>query len=121
MQALAVVVLTVMTGVPSTQPGQPRVTGMQAVCRNGQTFVTWKDVAEGEAGSAVRYALYRSDRPITQANLGRAELCYDGVLNNSAKRFGSAFRMKDRLDPSKPTCIIEQGGRASWPTTPGAW
>ena len=111
MSSLAVVVLIVAGGVGSAEAERPRVTGIRAACRNGQTFVTWKDAAEGEAGSAFRYALYRSDRPITRESLAKAELCYGGVLNNSAKRFGAAFRMTDRLDPSKPTCLIEAGGR----------
>ena len=73
------------------------VTGIQAVHRDGQTFITWKDMAEGEEGAKYRYSLYRADRPITADNLGQAELCYHGVLNNSAKLFGYAFNMKDRL------------------------
>ena len=83
-------------------------TDAKAVSRNGQTFVTWKDAAEGEAGAKYRYSLYRSDRPITKENPG--ELCYGGILNNSAKQFGYAFTIKDRLDPAKPTCILEEGG-----------
>ncbi len=89
----------------------PRVTDIQAVHRNGQTFVTWKDAAEGEAGAAFRYSLYRSDKPITADNLDAAELCYHGVPNNSAKQFGYAFHSKHRLDPSKPTAVIEEGGK----------
>src|SRR5262245_28392767 len=80
----------------------PEVSGIQAVHRHGQTFVTWKDVVEGEAGAKYRYSLYRSNRPITSQNLAQAELCCRGVLNNSAKLYGSAFNLKDRLDPSKP-------------------
>jgi len=87
------------------------VAGIQAVHRHGQTFVTWKDVASGEAGSKVRYSLYRSPQPITAANLAQAELCYHGVLFNSARLFGSAFNLKDRLDPKKPTATIETGGK----------
>ncbi|HWN12720.1 MAG TPA: hypothetical protein VNU02_02610, partial [Candidatus Dormibacteraeota bacterium] len=35
----------------STAQAQPlEVTGINAVHRDGQTFVTWKDVAEGERG-----------------------------------------------------------------------
>src|SRR5687767_5096221 len=67
------------------------VTGIQAVHRHGQTFVTWQDVAEGEAGANYRYSLYRSTEPITAQNLPQAQLCYRGVLNNSAKLYGSAF------------------------------
>ena len=91
------------------------VTGIQAVHRNGQTFVTWRDVAAGEAGAEFRYSLYRSDQPIGE-NLEQAELCYHGVLNNSAKLYGSAFNREDRLDPDKPYAVIEAGGQplAPW-------
>ncbi len=87
------------------------VTCIQAVYRNGQTFVTWKDAAEGEAGARFRYSLYRSDQPISAENLVQAELCYQGVLNNSAKLYGSAFNMEERLDPAKPYAVIEEGGK----------
>jgi hypothetical protein len=88
-----------------------RVTGIRAVHRHGQTFVTWTDAAEGEAGAAYRYALFRSDAPITQETLGGAERVMGGVFNNSAKLFGHAFWPKDRLDPAKPTCILREGGK----------
>ena len=64
----------------------------------------------GEAGANFRYAVYGSARPITQANLGNATLCMKGVFNNSAKRFGHAFRPPQRLDPKTPTCTIVAGG-----------
>lgn len=85
------------------------VTDVRAVHGHGQTFVTWKDVAEGEEGAKFRYSIYRSNRPITADNLGQATLCCYGVLNNSAKLFGHAFNLKDRLDPSKPYSIIAEG------------
>ncbi len=97
---------------PFLGAGEIEVTGIQAVCRHGQTFVTWKDVAEGEAGVEYRYSLYRSAQPITAANLDRAELCYHGVLNNSARLFGHGFNMKDRLDPAKPTAVLVEGGKS---------
>ena len=92
------------------------VTEIRAVHRHGQTFVTWKDLAEREAGAKYRYSLYRSDRPITAANVAQAELCYRGVLNNSARLYGTAFNMKDRIDPARPYCVIEEGGKPlpSW-------
>lgn len=90
---------------------QPTVTGIHAVHRHGQTFVIWKDLAEGEEGAKYRYSVYRADWPITQENLPQATLCVSGILNNSAKLFGSAFNQKDRQDPAKPTCIIEENGQ----------
>ena len=41
----------------------------KAFCREGQTFVTWKEDA---AVKGERYKVYTSDKPITAANLGRA-------------------------------------------------
>ncbi|MGE3803176.1 MAG: hypothetical protein AB7K24_00730 [Gemmataceae bacterium] len=93
------------------QAAEPQVTGIRAVHRHGQTFVTWRDVAEGEAGAAYRYILYRSDRPITAASVDKAEVCASGILNNSAKLFGSAFNAKDRADPGKPYSVIEAAGK----------
>lgn len=87
------------------------VTDIQARHRHGQTFVTWKDVAAGEEGAKYRYSLYRSQAPITAENLSRAQLCYRGVLHNSAKLYGAAFNAKDRLDPAKPYAILEEGGQ----------
>src|SRR5262245_13689341 len=93
-------VLAVLAITPVSVAAEHEVTAIRAVHRHGQTFVTWKDVAEGEAGSKFRYSLYRHDQPITADNLAQAELCSHGVLNNSAKLFGHAFSMKDRLDPN---------------------
>jgi hypothetical protein len=108
--------LAVLVVASAASAAEAEVTAIQTVHRHGQTFVTWKDVAEGEVGSKYRYALYRSDQPITADNLDKAELCYHGVLNCSAKLFGHAFNMKDRLDPAKPYTIIEEGGKPlpSW-------
>src|SRR5262245_5487722 len=93
------------------QAADVEVTGIQAVHRHGQTFVTWTDVAEGEAGAKFRYSLYCSRQPITAENLDDAELCYRGVLNHSARLFGTAFNAKDRLDPTRPTAILEPDGQ----------
>ncbi len=109
MHSMWIVLLSSVMG--NTAESVPQVTGIKAACRNGQTFITWMDAAEGEAGAKYRYSLYRSKVPITQENLANAELCYHGVLNNSAKQFGYAFWRKDRLDPKQPTAVIEEGGK----------
>jgi len=87
-----------------------RVTGIRAFYRNGQTFVTWKDVTEGEEGAKYRYILYRSDQPITKKNITKAVPVIRGILNNSCKLVGSDLTLKDRLDPKWPTCKLEEGG-----------
>jgi hypothetical protein len=70
MLLLCAVVIPGLLAAP-IRAGDVEVTGIQAVHRHGQTFVTWKDVAEGEAGARYRYSLYRAEEPITAANLAR--------------------------------------------------
>lgn len=103
----AVVLLLFLTpALPAAE-----VTGINVIHHHGQTFVTWKDVAEGEAGAQYRYTLYRSPHLITQTNLAKADVCFQGVLNHSGKLFGSAFNQKDRLDPAKPMATIEESSQ----------
>jgi hypothetical protein len=87
------------------------VTGIRAVCLKGQTFVTWKDAAEGELAASNRYNVFRADAPITAANLASAQKWAAGVLPNSGKLFGAAFNMKDRLATNKPMATIEEGSQ----------
>ncbi len=89
--------------------GPVEVLNVHSVHLHGQTFVTWKDAAVGEAGAGFRYTLYRHTDPITEDNQARAEVCGRGIPNNSAKLYGSAFNPKDRLDPAKPHSVIEEG------------
>lgn len=103
--------LAVLLSLGTAKAAEPEAADIRATYRDGQTFVTWTDAAEGEAGAKFRYSLYRSEKPITADNLKDAELCYHGVLNNSARLFGTAFNAKDRLDPKKPTATIEAGGK----------
>ena len=106
----AVISLGLFAATP-IRAADAEVTDIKAVHRHGQTFITWKDAAEGEAGAKYRYSLYRSELPITAKNLAQAQLCYRGVLPNSAKLYGSAFNMKDRLDPTKPYAVMEENGK----------
>jgi predicted esterase len=107
--SLTAVVILALVG--QNRADAQTVHDIRAVHRHGQTFVTWKDLAQGEEGSRYRYSLYRSGQPITNQNLAQAELCYHGVLNNSARLYGTAFNMKDRIDPAKPYSVIEDRGQ----------
>lgn len=107
--AIFLAVMAACLALPPVDAAEPSVTSLKAVCRNGQTFITWKDAADGEAGATYRYALYRSEAPITRENLARAELCYQGVPNHSGMQFGIAFYAKARLDPKRPMAVIEEG------------
>ncbi len=96
--------------------GSAQVTGITVDHHDGQTFVTWKDAVQSEADAAYRYALYRSNQPITEATLGSTTPVEWGIVYNSAKQYGTDFAPKDRLDPTKPTVIIRDGGKPlpSW-------
>jgi hypothetical protein len=83
--------------------------GLAVVHRDGQSFVSWRDRAEGEAGAAFRYRLYGASEPIGEATLASAELVREGILNHSGQLFGAAFRPEDRLDPARPMAIVEEG------------
>jgi hypothetical protein len=88
--------------------GELKVTGIKAEHRNGQTFVTWKDVAGGEAGAKYRYNVYRSGEPITAVPAGKPAL--RSVLNNSAMMFGWAWMPKNRLDEKIPMRTLTDEG-----------
>lgn len=106
---LAPVLLVLVVSIRAFCAEELKVTGIQAEHRNGQTFITWKDVAEGEAGGQYRYNVYRAAEPITAANLAAAELCHKGVLNHSGQQYGYAFRPAERADAKKPMAIIKEG------------
>jgi len=84
-------VLAVSGSGPVAKAG-PAVKGLKAVHRSGQTFLTWaepedvvgadaptfeafeKSVLEARSKRRIVYRIYRSDKPITAANLGAAEM-----------------------------------------------
>ncbi|MFT5356621.1 MAG: hypothetical protein ACI9KE_003846 [Polyangiales bacterium] len=91
--------------------------GMRVIHHDGQTFVTWRDRAEGEAGAAYRYRLYRSTSPIeSDADLADAELVADRIPHHSGQLFGEGFRPENRVDATRRMSIVEAGGEAleSW-------
>ncbi|MHC4915841.1 MAG: prolyl oligopeptidase family serine peptidase [Planctomycetota bacterium] len=90
--------------------GEIAVTGIKAEHRGGQTFITWKDAAGGEAAAKYRYNVYRSDGPITAANLAGAELVARSVLHNSGMMFGWAWMPAERLKTDVPMRPFKEGG-----------
>jgi hypothetical protein len=82
---LTVVLFLFTTALAGDAPPPPpaaasgEVTEIKAVCRNGQTFVTWKDAAEGDAAAQFRYSLYRSNQPVTKDTLAAAECLQKGI------------------------------------------
>ena len=81
--------------------------------QNGQTFITWPDMAIGVAGNNWRYSVYRSTSPITADNYNSATLIASYDLNNSGQLFGGdptnattatvgAFTQSYRQDNTRP-------------------
>ena len=86
------------------------VTNIQAIQHDGQTFITWKDAAAGQAGERYRYDLYRSTAgPIT--DLDRATLVQRGIYNNSGQLLGpKPFTQATRQNAALAMSKIHNGG-----------
>jgi hypothetical protein len=95
--------------------------GICAQFQNGQTFITWRDLATGTAGNNWRYSIYRSLAPITADNYGAAMLIASSVLNNSAQLFGgdptnaktasvAPFTQSYRQDSTRPMARLTDLG-----------
>lgn len=86
------------------------VTGIQAIQHDGQTFITWNDVAPGATGANYRYDLYRcTSGPIT--NLSSATLVQTGIYNNSGQLAGpKPYNQGTRQNASNPMSKIQSGG-----------
>jgi hypothetical protein len=114
-----------VVGLPLLASGEVEVSGVSAVCRHGQTFVTWKDAAEGEAGAAFRYAVYRSDQPIAPGLAG-AERCLWTVTDKpdewSVKLFNALAKADITVDVTPRRCQkfrLRAGERLTWTNSAG--
>ncbi len=95
--------------------------GLAVLHHDGQSFVTWNDRAQSDAGAGYRYRLYRSHTALTSdADLANAEHIARGIFNHSGQLFGGAFNPTQRIDPTKPMSIIAEGG-APLPLWSGLW
>lgn len=88
----------------------PPVTGIQAIQQNGQTFITWSDVASGATGANYRYDIYRSTSgPIT--SLSSAALVQFGLYNNSAQLIGpKPYNQTTRQTTTNPQSTLQNEG-----------
>jgi hypothetical protein len=91
------------------QPAASQVTGIAVQFHDGQTFITWRDAAQGAEDTGLRYSLYRSTQPITDQNLANAQLVAAGIMYNSAKLFSANFAQKDRINPATPSMTVSEG------------
>ncbi len=88
----------------------PAVTSIAAIHHDGQTFLTWTDVAQGASGANYRYRVYRSLSPIMDSNtLAAAFLIQDNVFNNSGQMTAQVWSQTGRQDPTKLMSLIQQG------------
>ncbi|QDU92534.1 alpha/beta hydrolase family protein [Lignipirellula cremea] len=115
----ALILAVAVAAMPSatTQAAGPgadaelQVSGIRVLHRDGQTFVTWKDVAAGEVGAGYRYSLYESEQPLTDDHLAELRPVIEGIVNNSGKHYGYQMFLARRLDPELPMATIEPGGK----------
>lgn len=84
---------------------------MAVVHRDGQSYVSWRDRAEGSDGEAYRYRLYRAATPIeSDDDLVGLTPVVEGILNHSGQLFGGAFTPAQRLDAALPMAVLEDLG-----------
>ena len=102
---------------PASSLCAPGLTGpVCAQFQNGQTFVTWADMATGAAGDNWRYSMYRSTAPITSASYASATLIASLILNNSGQlsggnpSAGSNFSQGTRQNASVPMVMLSDLG-----------
>lgn len=90
MYTLMVNLLLIITSVTlhDAVVAPPQPTDVDASYRSGQTFITW---TENAAIVGESYRIYRSDQPITSANLTGATLLHE-VWENSARFYGNRYR-----------------------------
>jgi hypothetical protein len=108
---MKVLSLTLFVTAAAAAQSTPNVTNIRVIHHDGQTFITWNDVAPGAAGANYRYDIYRSLTPITDAaSLKVAKLIQLGVFNNSGQ-FGAQFPYSQatRQDGGKAMAVVEQG------------
>lgn len=90
--------------------------GMAVVHRDGQSWVSWRDRAQGSDGEAYRYRLYRAATPIeSDDDLAALTPVVDGILNHSGQLFGGAFTPAQRLDAALPMAVLEDLGEPLQP------
>lgn len=110
-------------GAPAATGGvtQACATDGSSVCarfQNGQTFVTWTDLATGSAGNDWRYTLVRSTAPITPANWTSATVVASHIFNNSGQLFGgdpaspggATLTQANRQSAAQPMVVLSAGG-----------
>jgi len=88
--AIAAALVSLSVAVAAQADVPPQVTGVKALHRAGQTFITWKEVeplirdeqvtygqykkALADAGDACQYRIYASDKPIDARSVRQAEV-----------------------------------------------
>ena len=95
----------VVLAAPCTAP-----TGIAVAHRNGQTFITWTDVASGAGGSDYRYKVYRDTSGQITSTTGLQ--AFAQVLNNSGQLNKQSYPTTQayRQDSTKRMAIVQTGG-----------
>ncbi len=110
--------LIVLLVLPALALAAPEVTDVRAICRHGQTFVTWRE-SGFEAGA--RVAVLLSGRPITDPGAAGVTVLSDRLMPGSARdwwldpeTYGAPSPAgADGKKPAVPQVgwIIEEGGQ----------
>ena len=93
---VAAAVLVALAGAPAAAPAQSALTDLKAFYREGQVFITFKELAD-VAGE--KYAVYRGDAPVTAATLGQARKL--AVIDEGSGVFATELRLRRKVRAKK--------------------
>lgn len=88
----------------------PNVTDINAVFRNGQTFITWTDPLKSTSGQILRYRVYRSTSPISDTS--KATLIAEAVLNNSGQLNTGSYSQSTRINEFQAMAKVDGSSSA---------
>jgi len=115
----------------------PQVTGVRAFHRNGNTFITWKEIgklvekkeitigelaalrkelAEKEKTRRVRYGILRHTAPITARNVGMAQTLAEVAPLSCASRDGGLYHFNRKKETQDRFVVQEGKGKLPWGT-----
>ncbi len=94
------------TGMPAAATGSlPIIKDVNAVCKNGQVFITWKESPENQQNISV----YMSPERVTPSTIGKAVLLTDEIGPLSGRDWTLDPSMCPRAQGPKQGWIIEEG------------
>ena len=100
-------VVVLVLGLAGPLAAGEKVTELKAVAREGQTFITWKELGDVEKES---YNVCQSDKPITAANMKDATVVATVPEGSCVNRWELKHKRRGRKSPLEARTGVEGYG-----------